>query len=325
MSTQLIGDGEKQVRFVSADFGGYCEQVAAFQETNLHYPRTISIETQVNCNAKCGFCPYPYSPRQGQEMETDLVYKILEDLSAIPHDHKFNLTFSRINEPLLDKRLRDFHEVAAKKMPSARMRFWSNGTMLRKGLFEWMGDFKDGLLTVSLNAVDEEDHKRLMGIGLKRVLPNLDYLHRLREDGSYLGKVMLCAPFESNEQARRFQTYCNERWPLFTAVVRPFFSWINGDGAGADNRAQASQNVAEIKAGASGISAFPCGQWFDLHILAHGYLTHCNIDERGFIDNEAFNVRKRNALDIFNDRLTLRNELPQRDSIEQCKNCECLA
>ncbi len=320
MSELLEKTDENQRRLVQANYDSYPESVRKLQDSHLRFPRVVSIETQVKCNAKCSFCPYPESPRQGQEMTEELFLKIIDDLTAIPVSHAFRITLSRINEPLLDRRLRYFHEVIADKLPSATPQFWSNGTMLREGLFEWMAYHSGATLTISLNSMDEEEHKELMGFGLKRVLTNLDYVHKLAEAGEFPLRVFLVAPYKSDQQADRIESTCIERWPLFTPGIRPFFKWVGGSGKGEEHRA-ASKGLTTTSQKAQ---HFTCAQWFDLHILASGYVTKCCIDESGFNHNETYNVSHRNALEIFAESARLRQQLPDRTTVEGCEGCQHL-
>ncbi len=312
-----MAQSESKVRFIQANFDDYQAGVAKLKPKYIRYPRVVSIETQVKCNAKCGFCPYPVSPRQGQEMSSDLFLKIINDLTAIPREHSFKITLCRINEPLLDKRLRYFHEVIAEKLPSSVPGFWSNGTMLRKGAFEWMSDHKGATLTISLNSVDEDEHRRLMGFGLKRVLPNLDYLHELVVAGKFLSTVILVAPFESDEQATKIDSYCSRRWPRFVVGIRPFFEWQGGSERGKVDRAASSSMVEKTQHAIN----FSCAQWYDLHILANGVVTKCCIDETGFEGNERFDSNRRHVLEIYGASASLRENLPDRSSVNGCETC----
>lgn len=312
--------GTTAPRLIQADYDKYKASVTALQSRFLEYPRTVSIETQVRCNAKCSFCPYPESPRQGEEMPTAMFEKIIDDLSVIPAKHQFQMTLSRINEPLLDSRLKSFHEMIAAKLPGAVITFWSNGTMLREGAFEWMADYKRARLVISLNAVNEADHVRLMGFGLKRVLKNLDYLHSLKERGEFDLNVSLVAPWESSAQAQEVNAYCRQRWPLFVVGLRPFFEWTGDSRKGSDYRAKTTvRNVASDAALSAG-----CAQWFDLHVLANGYATKCCIDESGFVGDERFNCFTRNALDVFAESRALRENIPSRANVAGCDGCRHL-
>jgi len=303
--------------FVHANYEDYAQGVESLKARYLEFPRNVSIETMVRCNAKCSFCPYPESPRKGQEMKDELFYKIVEELTEIPQSHLFGITLTRINEPLLDSRLRKFSNVIAERLPSAKQQFWTNGTMLKEGIFEWMTQYSDANLNVSLNSVYEDEHIQMMGFGLKAVFRGLDYLHRLVEAGRFRLPVILCAPFINEQKAKEYGIYCRKRWPRFRPVIRPFFQWMGEINAGAKERDNSVDKNSVIHQAA----AFPCGQWFDLHILANGYTTKCCIDEKGHVGEAAFDVRFRHVLDIYREGRELRELLPARSGTKECKRC----
>lgn len=306
-----------KIPFIQADYIGYQRTIEKVKAHYVDYPRNVSIETQVKCNAKCSFCPYPMSPRQGQRMSDELFYKIIDDLSAIPHNHTFGITLHRINEPLLDERLQGFCKLVDERLPSANQQFWTNGTMLRKGKFEWMTKYLRATLTVSLNSVNEDEHIRMMGFGLYDVFDGLDYLHFLTESKQFTLPVLLCAPFQTEAQSAIYQVVCNKRWPLFKPAIRPFFKWMGNSDSGAAHRHNSSIQSPSPEI----ICNFACAQWFDLHVLANGQVTKCCIDETGYIGQAAFNVRIHNLLGIFRDSRNRRLELPARAEVAECKDC----
>ncbi|MCG5510660.1 FkbM family methyltransferase [Ectothiorhodospira lacustris] len=302
------------IPFIQANYDNYAQNVRNMREKYSIYPRNVSIETLVRCNAKCGFCPYPTSPRKGETISDELFLKLINDLSEIPTDHSFGITLTRISEPLLDRRQEKFAQIIAENLPSARQQFWTNGTMLKPGRFEWMTEYKGASLTVSLNSIHEEEHQELMGFGLKAVFKGLDYLHDLVLSGRFNLPVSLCAPFISDNQAQEFTEFTKARWPRFKASVRPFFEWTGTSSKGADKR-----NLSPVD-GKKMSSDFPCAQWFDIHVLANGYLTKCCIDETGFIGDENFNVAKNNLLHLYQIN-SLKETLPNRMHVSECKNC----
>ncbi|WP_448871321.1 radical SAM protein [Desulfobulbus propionicus] len=307
----------KSAELIQADYINYKVNITAQRNRYLQYPRCISIETQVKCNSQCIFCPYSTSPRQGQIMSTELFYKLLDDLSQIPSSHAFSLTLHRLNEPLLDPRLPEFHQKVAQKFPQAQQSFWSNGTTIKPGKFEWMADFKNASLTVSLNSINNEEHVKLMGFGVDLVIKNLDYVHALKASGKFPLTVMLCAPYQDQNTAAEFCSFCQHRWPHFKAASRPLFVWTGGSTSGKKLRdlkgLPSRESYIEI-------SSLPCGQWFDLHVLANGFITKCCIDETGY-NTEKFNAEHQNILSIYQNRQKLRTELPSRSSINECKGC----
>lgn len=302
--------------FIQADYHGYPASIASLKAIYLDFPRNVGIETQVKCNAKCSFCPYPTSPRQGQEMSDELFHKIVNDLSRIPHSHSFGITLHRINEPLLDRRMLGFCQLVAEKLPSANQQFWTNGTMLKEGAFEWMTQYARASLTISLNSVNEEEHVRLMGFGLESVFRGLDYLHRLTESRKFTLPVALCAPFQNEEKAAAYQAECSKRWPLFKPAIRPFFQWMGASDAGGEHRLASGLPSPSAQQAAK----FACGQWFDLHILANGYVTKCCIDETGYAGEATFDALNNNVLDIYQAARSKRANLPPRREAG-CEGC----
>jgi hypothetical protein len=224
---------------------------------------------------------------------------------------------ARINEPLLDPRLESFSLKVAKKIPQAKQTFWSNGSTLKQGRFEWMGDIPDGRLMISLNSINEDEHTELMGFGTKVVFRNLDYLHQLSAQGNISLQVTLCAPYISENKANDYQKYCADRWPLFKSTIRPFFQWMGEIPAGREER---EEHHPLVSVEHQRLGELPCGQWFDLHILANGYATKCCIDESGF-DDDKFNTATRNVLDIYKESLILRTNLPPRNRVGGCLGC----
>ena len=311
-------DAITKLPFIQADYEGYSGSVENLKAQFLDYPRAVSIETLVKCNSKCSFCPYPKSPRRGQIMSDELFHKISAELCGIPSSHTFTITLHRINEPLLDRRMQGFSDVIAEKLPTAIQQFWTNGTMLKEGTFEWMTHYPRATLTVSLNSVNEEEHVRMMGFGLEGVFRGLDYLHRLVESGQFSLPVMLCAPFKNEQQAREYGDVCSRRCPLFRPAIRPYFKWMGGTGVGAEHRNSTGLPGVEENR----VAGFPCGQWFDLHILANGCVTKCCIDESGYGGEAAFDVRYRHVLDIYQLGRGLRERLPARsDMMGGCEGC----
>ncbi|MCF6267619.1 MAG: hypothetical protein L3J57_13900 [Desulfuromusa sp.] len=155
----------------------------------------------------------------------------------------------------------------------------------------------------------------MMGFGVEKVFENLDYLHRLVDSGKFTLPVTLVAPFISKPQASVFTAVCQIRWPLFRTGVRPFFKW-----RGETNSGFSPEEVIDAEEMAK-VEKFPCGQWFDLHILANGYVTKCCIDETGFSGNSDYDVSKHNVLDIYRKWRHRRESLPPRASVDGCAGC----
>lgn len=313
-SLQIADTKEKDAIFCST-VDRYKENLNTFIDRYKKYPRHVSIETKVVCNARCSFCPYQESNRKGQILKDTLFYKIINDLQEIPIDHKFGLTLGRINEPFLDDRLIYFSDIIAEKIPQARQLFWTNGTSLTEDNIECVKKYPNSVLNISLNYIDNEEHKRNMGFGVYKVLLDLDELKKKKDKGQFDNIVILHAIDFDDKKTVHFRNFCRDRWPDFKINIRPLFYWrhsnagidFDKDLKGEDNRKNIIENLG-------------CGQWFDLHILANGFITHCCIDEQGFIDKQ-YNTELENVLAIYGHRKQLRESGLARNKIKKCVGC----
>ena len=206
----------QEIKYFSAmEYGATVTKVIESQKF-LAYPRIVSIETLVLCNARCSFCAYPDSERKGEKLSSELFYKIIDDLS-VNNNSPMAMTLARINEPLLDKRLQEFSEHILSTFPKTNYTIWSNGSQLTSKNVNWISELQGNIsLQVSLNSINEKEHDLFMGIGLKDILNNLDYVHNHTSI-----KCALHAPFISIEQKEVFTKYCEQRWPNFQSSLRP--------------------------------------------------------------------------------------------------------
>lgn len=135
----------------------------------------IEIETYNRCNGGCSFCPVSVKneTRPETRMDSELFYKIIDDLSSMKYDGKIAL-FSN-NEPFLDERIIDFHKYARKKLPKARFHLFTNGTLLTMDKFLEIIEYLDELIIDNYNQELKlipnnqkikqycEEHKELIG------------------------------------------------------------------------------------------------------------------------------------------------------------------
>ena len=95
----------------------------------------VEVETQNRCNASCAFCPVNRNEPQRPyaRMSDGLFTGIIEQLAALQYTKALSLHSN--NEPLLDKRLPDFAAFARQRLPSARIKLFTNGMLLSLDLF----------------------------------------------------------------------------------------------------------------------------------------------------------------------------------------------
>lgn len=116
-----------------------------------HLFHHVEIETINRCNGICSFCPVnaKIESRPYALMEEKLFKKIVDDLAELNYDGRLSL-FSN-NEPLLDKRIIEFHKYAREKLPDARMHLYSNGSLLTKDIFLELVNYLDELIIDNYN------------------------------------------------------------------------------------------------------------------------------------------------------------------------------
>lgn len=89
--------------------------------------KVLQLETISTCNMECKFCSYPLRNDKNKILSDDKVYNIIDSLE-MDEIFKF-LTFSQLNEPLLDKRIFDFIKYAKeRKVP---VQIITNGILLQ--------------------------------------------------------------------------------------------------------------------------------------------------------------------------------------------------
>ena len=93
-------------------------------------PNVINIETLNRCNSTCEFCSANIHTEKRPlcQMTEELYYSIIDQLSN--WGYKGHLTLYGNNEPLLDKRIVEFHKYAREKLPDSFIFMSTNGLIL---------------------------------------------------------------------------------------------------------------------------------------------------------------------------------------------------
>ena len=287
----------------------YAKTVSGMRDTYLDYPAAVAVETVTACNARCDFCAFPTSTRTGERMDPGLFDKLLDDLSEIPPDRRFQMNLSGTNEPLSDPHFYDRCRAVEARLPGARLVLYTNGSLLdgrgREALV-LLGSLER--ISVSLNEFDKGEYRRLMQLDLGRTLANLDGLHGAVAGGRLSSEVYLTRVSNGGGGDDAFREACAQRFPLFRVRVRPK-SPPFGAGDGRPGRA----------------SSIPCAQWFKLHILPNGRSKFCCADADGTA-GEPVNLRHMSALAIYNlpSRRRLRERVAARGGVPECGGCERL-
>ena len=142
-------------------------------------PPRVQIQTQAGCNGRCVFCPNEEvlkSDLEHGKMSVDLFHKIIDELAEIPPRR---VGLYMMNEPLADKRMPDFVRYVTDRIPSTKTQIITNGTYLKPERAEALIDAGLKQLKVSLQSLDPETNKKLMGYSSDKVIQNCINVQKL--------------------------------------------------------------------------------------------------------------------------------------------------
>ena len=278
-----------------------CMSSSHFDDLNAHYldqPHEVALETMALCNAACTFCPYPTLERKGARMSDSMITSLLNQMAEF--ERPFYFSPFKVNEPLLDKRLEDI-VWGAIRTTKALVRIFTNGSPLTKKNEDWIAELPQGRvahLWVSLNSVDPDEHKALMGTDFAKVAKNLDRLH---QNYRFPHPVMLSAV---GVNRREFLSYCRGRWPRFQSTLIPDTGWL---GYSDPDREE--------------VPTAPCARWWELSIQADGVVSLCCMDGTGAY--AIGNVKEQTLLEVYNSPTwrERRETLQNRHEIDPCNRC----
>lgn len=113
--------------------------------------QTIEIETINRCNGGCTFCPVNRhnDPRPFKLMDESLFSSIIQQLQSMNYSGSIGLYSN--NEPLLDKRLFNFLQIARTALPLAKLYLFTNGSLLTIENFQELTKYLDTLIIDNYN------------------------------------------------------------------------------------------------------------------------------------------------------------------------------
>jgi len=105
---------------------------------------------------------YPEAKRWGGLLPMDLYRKMVDEAATKPIIT--HLVLNGLGEPLLDPHLVERLEYAVRARPDWNIHFHTNGVYLTPDMFEKLKAAGLSFLSISLNALDEPQHRRAMGL-----------------------------------------------------------------------------------------------------------------------------------------------------------------
>lgn len=172
-------------------------------------PERVQIQTQAGCNGRCVFCPNETTQRQGLpmgKMAPELFHRIVDEL-AQTKPRRILLYLQ--NEPLNDPRLPEFTRCVTERMPDVTTLVTTNGVRLNEAMGEGLIDAGLKRMKVSLQSLDDETNRALMGYEAAGVIDNvIAFKQRIKRKRSRLdlrvSMVVTSKNREEIETARRF-------------------------------------------------------------------------------------------------------------------------
>lgn len=285
------------------------------------FPHVVQVQTINRCNAGCEFCPYPETValQPMRIMDDELWTRIINECAAEPS--MVTLVPMSKNEPTMDTRLASrIAEFAKIRQPHQIIEVVTNGSTLTPGRMAALVDAGLDLLTVSVNAANEETYNRVMKkLSWQRVTAHLDAL--ASADLPTLNVyVRFVKDLTNRDEVRAFR----RRWRR-----------LNLFGFDVNNRAGAVEGFEQLRVRYSPAlewlrretlqAIYPvCPYLFGLaHVLENGDVPMCANDWK--FGEVIGNVHDSSLREIFNSpRMNQLRELQAAghyEEIEACRNC----
>ncbi|MCP4196136.1 MAG: radical SAM protein [Proteobacteria bacterium] len=271
--------------------------------TQIEYPRLVSVETTNRCNAKCPFCPNNALQRNRHRMSDDLFEKVIEDCGQFP----LAAIEPFLNgEPFVDPQILPRLELIRNRLSDTKLRIYTNGYALKPKTIDALIGLGIDHLYVSLNTLNHDTYRSIMGLELERTLKNMDYLTDIARRDKVARKITFrmtrteSTPFSEQQE---FEAFCKKRG------VRPFIVGLF------NYKGEISSHLP--------VPNFPCEHITRLDVLSNGIVTLCCMDQEG--DYAWGDAAKDSILDIYNGpeatRYRRMHRTGKRVAAEPCGEC----
>lgn len=266
-------------------------------------PRLVCVETTNHCNAVCPFCPNNALSRHKTHMTDDLFAKIIEDCRQFPLEA---IEPFMQGEPFSDPKIIERMEHIRRRLPDTKLRLYSNGNALTPKKIDQLVGLGIDHLFISVNTLDPEKYREIMGLKLEKTLENLAYLTDPARKDKIAPKITFRMTRMENTtlgDQDQFLAYCRERKvkPLIVGLFN-----YKGD-VGTDLP----------------IPNYPCEHITRLDILASGKVTLCCQDqdaEYGWGD-----VNTHSVLEVYRGKVASEVRRMHREGLrkdlEPCNTC----
>lgn len=253
----------------------------------------IHCATTNTCNGRCSFCPYvsPENTRPKGFMTMELFRKIADEAATIPQLSSW--AFSALGEPLLDKHLAERVSYTQQLRPGWPTELYTNGVYLTPEKFEALKAAGLNTLSVSLNAVSQEQHEKIMGIKGKfqTVVDNIRYAQKSGGVNLLVKAVRNDDSFDSDSQMKFYLTWGIKHHPEIKEGIGQVV--VERDWAGANRRIDGFDPYGTFDENAC------CNRAVEqLSILYDGTVTLCCYDP--FAKHNLGNLKTQSIREVYN-------------------------
>jgi len=292
----------------------YLANLQRKQQAYMYFPSHVHIETVGACNAKCVFCPNSIMDRRSKQMSDELFDKIVGDLKQIPYDRPLAISPSKVNEPLLDKKIFDRIDQLAEALPNATFWFTTNLSLATPDVLEQLAQVpRLGYIWVSLHSLQEDEYHQWTGLSLKKTVQNVKRLLQLNREKQFTPTIFLGRVKDNSPHDKQFFTDVQ-------TVLADFEYDVEYKPAGL----RRGQWLGFTESDADRVPDYPCIRWFELSITCTGEVAFCCMD--GLSQYPLGDVNQQGILEIYNQPVCMerRRQIPPRCDEEVCRDCTFL-
>ena len=233
-------------------------------------PDHVQIQTITGCNADCIFCPNGKTRRkipQGRRMDRDL-YRSIVDQSIAMGIRRYSVYL--MNEPMLDRELPErIAYIAARIKKPQYVKVTSHGGLLTEQMAKGLLDSGLSKLKISVQSLDAETYRRIMGLPLDKTLKNIDRFLALKNQGGYKRpklEIVMVDSVQTHDEIPRIRQYWQDR--NINLYIEPV-----------ENRAD-QHNIRDTAVSAQTLKAFAwCRRLMEqVYVLYDGRMLQCCAD-----------------------------------------------
>lgn len=281
--------------------GPLAEKVRKFWKERKY---RVQIETTSFCNARCVFCPNTSLKREKNIMTDAVFEKIMERVKQ--EGLSISTFILHLNgEPFTDPKLFTRIKTLKTEFPESKIRFTTNFSLANDAIIEQIFDSGLDEIVCSVNSIDAEKYREIMGLDYERTIDNIQRLLKRRQElGSSLDITLsIVAAQEDAQEIEKFK----ERWNGIKVRVMKLGQWV-------DKEAPANIYTHSRE----GICPAP---YTTIHILSNGDYAFCSFDAEGIVGR---NVMDTSIKDAWTSQLfaeTRSWHLGHGRTNKECANC----